>query len=265
MAVRLAITLLRMRWKARIMYPTSFILGIIGQWFGYSAEFLCMWLLISRFDSLHGWTPYQMMVLYSFNICCYAGASSLAYGVSRNLPDVIRRGGLDDVLIKPIDSLWYMLFSTLSVNYIAHFSLGLFGIAIGLYNSVGYVSVSVILFTILMICCGVVINISIMILLALPAIRMGGKMSLASFYLQIRELMYYPLPIFGDGLQFVFTFIIPCAYTSYYPAMVLFGKADDVYSGSIIPYIGPLIAVIMIALVHILWHRAIQIYQSSGN
>jgi len=253
------------RWKSRTRYPVSFILGIVGQWVSYGLEFASMWIVLSSFELLGEWLPHQVMALYSLNLCCYAGGASIAYGASRSLPIMVKDGIIDELIIKPLNSLIYLMLSNISISYISHFTLGVFGVVLSWIIQGIHFSISNLLLLILFILSGSVIHASLMILSAIPSIKMVGNISLTAFYTQVREFMYYPLSIFSKPLQFLFTFIIPCAFISFYPTSLMFEISADNFTGGWIAFFSPVVATLLAVITLSVWKITIAAYQSSGN
>ena len=71
----------------------------------------------------------------------------------------------------------------------------------------------------------------------------------------------YPISIYGKGVQFLLTFIIPYAFTGYYPAGILLGK------NLIHPefaHLSPLIALIFGIAAYLFWKGGLKHYNSTG-
>ncbi len=77
----------------------------------------------------------------------------------------------------------------------------------------------------------------------------------------IKNYCDYPMQIYGKGMRVLLTFVIPYAFTGYYPAAMLLGK--------VVPYSHifcwpPVIALLMGSASYSLWHMGLKRYHSTG-
>jgi len=141
------------------------------------------------------------------------------------LTDLIRTGGLDFILLKPIDtqflvSLRRVEWSSLS-NFV--FALAMLGYAlVRLAYVPGPIQVALYL---VYLACGVVIYYSLMIALASATVWMGRNLTLYDFWFYITTFSRYPMEIYrgpvGRPLRQFFTFIIPVLVVVNVPARMI--------------------------------------------
>ena len=62
-------------------------------------------------------------------------------------------------------------------------------------------------------------------------------------------------------MRILLTFVVPYAFTGYYPVTMILGK-DVAHSG--ICYLSPVIALIMGLVSYALWHMGVKWYNSTG-
>lgn len=77
----------------------------------------------------------------------------------------------------------------------------------------------------------------------------------------VSEFSKYPTSIYGTGLQILITFLLPFAFTSYYPSVFVLGMDNSfVYWG------GTLIATAVCLLITgLFWKYGLSKYQSAGG
>lgn len=109
--------------KGMMTYRWSFLINCISQALDYSVTFLLMWIMISAFEDMNGWNAYEMMLLYAFSLFAYGIAGTFFFNIMNLLPGQILKGAFDDVLIKPVKVLPYLISSSFICNYIAHMML----------------------------------------------------------------------------------------------------------------------------------------------
>jgi ABC-2 type transport system permease protein len=71
----------------------------------------------------------------------------------------------------------------------------------------------------------------------------------------------YPITIYGKGIGFLLTFVIPYAFTGYYPVGKLLGKE---LSHPEYAYLSPLVALIAGVAAYLFWSAGLKHYNSAG-
>lgn len=145
--------------------------------------------------------------------------------------ELIRTGGLDFALLKPIDtqfliSLRRIEFSSLS-NFFAGLVIGIYSLILMATREIDPVYptlLSVLLYGFYL-ACGVVIMYSVMIALAATSVWLGRNQSLYDFWFYITNFSRYPLEIYntplGRPLLGLFVFVIPVLVVTNVPARIL--------------------------------------------
>lgn len=145
--------------------------------------------------------------------------------------ELIRTGGLDFALLKPIDTQFLVSFRKVEWSALSNFFAG-FVIAIVSLHSLATRDVnpmipsllSAILY-IVFIVCGVAIMYSLMICLSATSIWLGRNQNLYNFWFYITNFSRYPMEIYNRGwgrpLYGFFTFIVPVLLVVNVPARLL--------------------------------------------
>ena len=109
--------------KVKLIYRWSFLINCISQALDYAVTFLLMVIMISSFETMNGWNQYEVMLLYAISLLSYGVAGTFFFLIMVNLPQNIHNGAFDDVLVKPVSVLPYLISSSFISNYIAHITL----------------------------------------------------------------------------------------------------------------------------------------------
>lgn len=145
--------------------------------------------------------------------------------------ELIRTGGLDFALLKPIDTQFLISFRKVSWSSLANFFAGLVIAGVALYRLASrdldpYVPslMSVVLYV--MFCaCGIAIMYSLMICLAATSVWLGRNQTLYNFWFYLTNFSRYPMEIYnvswGAALYGFFTFIVPILVVVNVPARLL--------------------------------------------
>ncbi|XZE19009.1 ABC transporter permease [Pirellulaceae bacterium SH449] len=150
---------------------------------------------------------------------------------AQEFSELIRTGGLDFALLKPVDTQFLISFRKVEWSALSNF---VFGIVILIYALVQLSSRTeppwvfqplVLGLYVFYICCGVAILYSLMICLAATSIWLGRNQSLYDFWFYITNFSRYPADIYqgswGIPLWYLFTFIVPVLVVVNVPARLL--------------------------------------------
>ena len=145
--------------------------------------------------------------------------------------ELIRTGGLDFALLKPIDTQFLVSFRRVDWSALSNFAAGAVIAIISLYSLATrkvdplIPSMTSILLYLIFVACGVVIMYSLMICLSATSIWLGRNQTLYNFWFYITNFSRYPMEIYNRGwgrpLYGLFTFIIPVLLVVNVPARIL--------------------------------------------
>lgn len=145
--------------------------------------------------------------------------------------ELIRTGGLDFAMLKPIDTQFLISFRRIDWSALSNFAAGLVILVAALYslatrevNPMVPTLLSAVLYVVF-IGCGVAIMYSLMISLSATSIWLGRNQTLYNFWFYITNFSRYPMEIYNRGwgtpLYGFFTFVIPVLLVVNVPARLL--------------------------------------------
>ena len=234
---RLFVTFARNSLIRDMTFRANFLIEILSSigWMGMNLGFYV--LVFQYTDSIGGWGKYEFFVFIATTMFINSLVQSLFMPNAQEMSELVRTGGLDFALLKPIDTQF--LLSLRKINWSA---LGNCIVAILLLvYALGHIDrseFSVIQYFLypFYLACGVLILYSVMISLAATSIWLGRNQSLYDFWFYITNFSRYPREIYGgnplgDSLNLVFTFIIPVLVVINVPArmMAMPLRAEDNY------------------------------------
>lgn len=256
---------IRLSWKSRIVYPGAFMLAIIMQLITYFSQFITMWILLSNFTSIKTWSTSEVIFLYSMQLMTYSIAAAFTANTVNDLPDMVKNGQLDEILSKPLNPFIYLLSMKFNVGYIAHFCVSFIIMILNFSLSEYAISITKIVVFFVFLISGSVITGSLMLITTIPCIYLVGTSGCWRIFYDLRTYTNYPLIIFNDFVQFIFTCIIPFAFVSYYPCRYLFGKVEGIFPFDFVNICSPIVAIILVIITRIIWNKAIKMYDGSGT
>jgi ABC-2 type transport system permease protein len=177
-------------------------------------------------ETIAGWSQYQFFVFIATTILINGLVEAFFMDNAEELSELTRTGGLDFVLLKPMDTQFLVSVKKVSWPSIGKLLLaaGLLayslprieGLQLGLLQAALYP---------LYVVTGTLILYSLMISLAATSIWLGRNQSLYDFWFYVTNFSRYPMEIYdgpyGTPLRRVFTFVVPILVVINVPAALL--------------------------------------------
>jgi ABC-2 type transport system permease protein len=244
-------------------YHVSFITGVIGQWIAYGGTFLSLYIMIENFNVLGGWTSYEVLYLYAFNLLSYALAATVFFTPCRNLPMKIKTGEFDISLTKPIAPFLHEIYNGFNFGYIGHAILSISIMIFALTRLSIQVSI---VNLILLLICAALLQAAFLILSSSFCFMTVNQNPVFDFILwNFKSFTNYPITIYGTAIQFFLTFIMPLAFMNFYPSLIILDKAASSPFSSWIPYLSSFVGIAVFILSIKIWNYGLSKYQSSGS
>ncbi len=178
-----------------------------------------------------GWAQYEFFTFIATTFLINSLVQAFFMPNCEEFSELIRTGGLDFALLKPIDTQFLISLHKIDWSSLANFLLGVGLLAVSLWklttrpeNPLVLNPVAVLLYP-LYVLCGVAMLYSLMIALSATSIWLGRNQTLYDFWFYITNFSRYPMEIYsgplGSPLRWFFTFIIPVLIVVNVPARLL--------------------------------------------
>lgn len=254
---RRALVVALMRMAEDRVHTALVVLGGLGE----QALLLVAYVVFYRFtDEIAGWTAAEALLLLGIFWIFDGVWSSFIGGSLRLLPEEIRSGGLDGILLRPVNTQFLISCHVAEVYELAKVVTGLAvvvhaGTRAGVAWSPGAVLAAA----------GIGAS-GLALLYALRFCIAAGTfwaMRVGELYGLFSELFWagrYPVDYFPRPMREVLTYVIPVAFTTTFPAQALLGTADL----RLLPA-GLACAAAMLVASHVVWRVGLRRYASASS
>jgi ABC-2 type transport system permease protein len=215
-----------------MMFPANFIIETISS-FGWVMMNVGFYLLIFEYTDQIGtgstdgsaWDKYQFFVFISTSMFINSIVQMFFMTNADEFSELIRTGGLDFALLKPIDTQFLI-----SLRRVEWASLSNFMVAAALMiYALPRVEVEISIWQAMLypvyVVAGIGILYSLTIVLAAASVWLGRNTSIYDFWFYITTFSRYPMEIYqgglGDWLRRIFTFVLPILIVVNVPARML--------------------------------------------
>jgi ABC-2 type transport system permease protein len=212
--------------EAETEYQLNMLLELLSVLGNLAGSLFVLSLLFSGENSLGGWSWHEALVvlgiytlLDGFTSCC------LQPNLSK-IVNHVQQGTLDFVLLKPIDSQFWLSFRCLSPWGIPALLMGLSLISLGLLKSARGVQLESLLLGTALLMSGALILYSLWFALAALSIWFVKVWNATEVLRYTLVAGRYPLSAYPAALRAVFTFVLPVAFMTTVPSQALLGSAS---------------------------------------
>jgi ABC-2 type transport system permease protein len=216
-----------------MMFPANFIIESISS-FGWVLMNIGFYLLIFEYTNQIGagssdgsaWDKYQFFVFIATSMFINSIVQMFFMSNADEFSELIRTGGLDFALLKPIDTQFLISLRRIEWASLANFVVAavLMGYALPRVEGFTLTVWQVLLYPVYVLA-GIGILYSLTIVLAAASVWLGRNSSIYDFWFYITNLSRYPMEIYdgpiGGWLRFVCTFVFPILIVVNVPARML--------------------------------------------
>lgn len=266
-SVNLLFRLLKIQIRSQLQYPTAFIMEVISSTFILGFYFIAFALAFMRFDDIGGWTLGEIAFIWGLAEFSFGTMDMLFSGFDYDsFGPMVRRGRFDQLLLRPVDITLQVLGSRFVLRRLGKMAEGLIIFFFGLSQiDVHWTAVKIIYLPVL----------TLSQILFFSALFIAGATTtfwtmerleiLNIFTYGGNEVMSYPIYIFQRPIRWIFTYLVPLIFMSYFPAVYLLDKPDPFNAPAFFSFLAPLIAAGAFILALRFWHFGIKNYQSTGS
>jgi ABC-2 type transport system permease protein len=247
--------------KVRVSYRGDFFVSIATS---FAATIFSLGFLVVLFRNtaqLKGWRFEEVLFLWGFTQIPYG----LFNVISLNLYDFgnnyIIEGKFDRVLLRPVSSLFQVLFEAFRIESFQEVATGVF--CMWWASRQLHLAWTPLKFAMLFFfgICAAIIYVSIFLILSTVSFWFEDRIGVHPPVWNIIAFGRYPLSIYSGAVQFFLCWIIPFGLASFYPSVRMLGRTvKPEYIGFV-----PVVAAVFLTLAISLWDFGTRHYSSTGS
>jgi len=247
--------------KVRVSYRGDFFISLITSFAATIFGLAFVIVLFQKVPQLAGWRFEEVLFLYGFSLIPYG----LFNVISTNLYDFgnnyIIEGKFDRILLRPISSLFQILFETFRIESLQEVATGIFCMAwASVRLHLEWTPGKFALFLFFGFCAGV-IYISVFLILTAVSFWFEDRIGVHPPVWNVIAFGRYPLSIYSGVVQFFLCWIIPFGLASFYPSVRMLGRTVSPEYAPLVP----VVAAVFFAIAVSLWNLGTRHYSSTGS
>ncbi|MGN1457937.1 MAG: ABC transporter permease [Acutalibacteraceae bacterium] len=247
--------------KRLMEYKIDFLTGAISFLIDQAVGIGFIFIIFSQIPNLAGFSFEQIVFIYGFSL--------IPKGIDHLLTDnlwsvgyfIVRKGDFDKYLTRPINPLFHVIAENFQLDAIGELLVGIV-LVCSVAGTVGMVvtPLSILLFIIVIPFSSLIYT---SIKMGTAAIAFWTKQSgqITQVFYMANEFAKYPTTIYNQFIRTIITYVVPFAFTGYYPAMYLLTGENPLFNigGTVI------ISIILFIIAYTIWNKGLNAYESAGS
>lgn len=251
--------------KGKLAYHFSLLFELLANTILIGIYFAGFMVIFSNFESIAGWSKNELLFMFTTSWLSYSFSCFFFWSPMKDMGELVRSGKFDLYLTRPLNPLLYMILQQFQYTFVPRLA---FSVGFWLYSmsrlKIQWSIFSIIFYALNMISAFVIFS-SITVFTGTISFWTVKSEEIVSLLTNnnygLKNYTDFPLTIYSKGMQALLTFIVPYAFTGYYPVALLLGKSLEAPA---LCFAAPLIALIAGAGSHVFWKTGLKHYGSAG-
>lgn len=254
--------LLRNSLIREMSFKGNFLLWLVTELLWFMGQLIFVDVLFLYTDRIGTWSKWEVVLLIGTHQIISQTFQAFCYVNVANLPELIRTGRLDLMLLLPIDAQFAVSTRQFGLDNVVNVGVGVGFVAFSL-NRLGIMPgpVQVVCYGVAVLL-GAVVHYAIMFTLATLSFWIVRAQGLIYGYYNLVNISRYPAEVFGGVFRWLFTWLIPVIVVANFPARILVKAAVRPY-GLLWELLGAV--VLTVGLSRLFWLYALRRYSSASS
>ena len=257
--IKLYFRFLAVHLKTAMAYKGSFLLRCVGQLLITIFVFLGVKFLFDRFGNVGGYRLPELTLCYSVILLSCSLAECFGRGFDA-FPKILSGAQFDRILVRPRGIIFQVLCQDIKPSVISRVVQGILMLIYGITSGPVHWTMGRAFTLGAMILCGSALFFALFLLNAgLCFFTMEGLEVMNIFTDGAREYGKYPFGIYGKGVLWITTLLVPLALVQYWPLQYLLDRGPWQYG------LLPFLSLLFLIPVYFFWKFGVAHYRSTGS
>ena len=247
--------------KKMMEYKIDFLTGAVSLLLSQAFNIAFLWIIFSQIPQLKGWSYDEIIFIYGFSLL----PKGLDHLFTDNLwmvgYSIVAKGDFDKYLTRPINTLFTVIVEKFQVDALGELVVGM-ALIISTINkvSIQWSVLNVVLFV-------AILPFAMLIYTALKTltasfsfwIKRSGQITHVVY--MMNEFAKYPTTIYNSFIKTAITYVIPFAFTAFYPASYFLTGENMLFNigMTVVMSLG------LMTIAVLVWNKGISAYESAGS
>lgn len=246
-------------------YPMAFIGWLISNPIQFLVGFATIRFVVMEFDTLADWDFNELAFLYGMSVLSH-GLSVIFFTKTWYMGWSIIHGDMDMLRLRPMSTLFQFLFGEINLFGITDLIPGLI---LFIYGCISVSFQWTLYNTLTMICAivgGTFIRGAIYLIFGSATFWTKSPMHISGFFQELfNRTNMYPLSMYPQSVQFIFTFLLPFSWICFYPASEFMDKQSMITIPCGMAFITLCLGIILFYISCKVFKAGFRQYESAGS
>jgi ABC-2 type transport system permease protein len=243
-----------------LQYRLDFFIQVLLSGLWTATALTPLYVLFSVRDGVSGWTANEMLVVVGFFTMQKGVLATVVQPSMTQAVEHIRKGTLDFVLLKPCDAQFMLSTSKFELAHLTDVAAGVAIVLWALSRSSAGLSPLALGLGAVFFACGLLILYALWILVISLAFRVVKIDNMSHLFASLLDAARWPSSVFRGALSFLFTFVIPLALMTTYPALATLGRIQLHHFAIAVG-----VAATLLLLSRYVWQRSVRRYTGASS
>jgi len=245
-----------------LSFKVNFILWMVVEVLWFCGQIVFFGIIFGQVDHIGDWSKWEVILLIGTHQMIAQLFQAFFFVNVSNIPELVRTGRLDSLLVLPIDSQFAVSTKQFGLDSVLNAILGGIVVIVALTKLQVVPGLGLIALYLVALCFGVAVHYSIMLTLAAISFWIVRAQGLVYGYFNFLHIARYPDVIFPWLFRIIFGWIIPVVIIANIPARLLiksFGQPFPLMFHLVIA------STIVFWLSRVFWRFALRHYSSASS
>ncbi|MGE0634175.1 MAG: ABC transporter permease [Pseudobdellovibrionaceae bacterium] len=257
---RLLCSFFKVSFIADLEYRANLVIKVITDVIWYVAQLSFFEVLFKHSDHLAGWSIESMRVFMGVLFMADSLWMLLFHESMDQMSEKVRRGDLDLLLAKPVNSQFMMSLQRINTIYLVNFVMTFSWLVWSLHQLPGGFSWWKLLFLIVLMPCSLAIQYGMRFAFAATSIFFTRAENLTYVWYQLYRIGTRPDNLYPPYLRYLILSVIPVGFIASVPATVLLNEPDFRWIAG-----GIALGLVFFTLSRAYWNYALKSYSSASS
>lgn len=247
--------------KKLMEYKVDFLTGAVSFFINQAINIAFLFIIFSQIPDLMGWSFEQIIFIYGFSLLPKGLDHLFADNLWKVGYFIVRKGDFDKYLTRPINPLIHVLMEDFQVDAFGELLVGVLLMG-SVWPELGLsLTILDMVFFVIAVLFATLIYTSIKILFSAFAFWIKRSGHIIHMFYMVNDFAKYPTTIYNDFVKSLITYIIPFAFTAFYPASYFLTKENPAFNigGTVV------VASLLFCVAYAVWCKGIRAYESAGS
>ena len=251
--------------RSQMQYRASTVMLAAGFCLLTCLEFAALWVLFEHFGNVRGWRLPEVALLYGMVNIAFALAEGFARGFD-TFGTMVKSGDFDRVLLRPRGTVLQLMGQEIQLQRIGRFLQAL-AVLVWAQTAleIAWSSAKIALLAGAVLS-GACLFFGLFVLQATLAFWTTEGLEIANTLTNGgTETAQFPLVIYPGWFRHFFTYVVPLAGITYFPALAILDRTDPLGSAAWAHWLSPLAGMAFLLVALRAWRLGVRHYRSTGS